>query len=385
MNRTDVLIIGAGPAGSIAALLLARAGLRVRLLDRARFPRHKLCGDTLNPGALAMVRQFGVAHRIEAAALPIRGMVVTGDDGTEIIGEYDAATRGVALPRRDLDALLLETAIDAGVEVDEHVTVLAPHVSETAGRVRVDGVEIAGTRGRLRLEAPMTIAADGRHSRLAFALGLARHPARPRRWAIGAYFENVAGCRAAFGEMHIRQDQYIGICPVPGGLTNACVVVSDPRAGAIADPPALLSSALSHDRLLGDRFASARMIGRPTVIGPLAVDTTRAGVDGLLLAGDAAGFIDPMTGDGLRFAIKGAELAADVARRSIENPSVDAAGELTRRRAQAFAGKWRLNRALRRLVASPRAIALASSAARLWPLPVQHLIARAGDTNARLV
>jgi flavin-dependent dehydrogenase len=379
MSRPDVLIAGAGPAGSIAALLLARAGLRVRLLDRATFPRHKLCGDTLNPGALALVRQFGVADRIEAAGVPIRGMVVTGHDGTEVIGEYGRGTQGVAILRRNLDELLLDAAIEAGVEFQDRVTIAAPIASEAAGRVRVEGVEIASDGRRERLEAPMTIAADGRRSRLAFALGLARHPARPRRWAIGAYFDDVAGCRTGFGEMHIREQQYIGVCPVPGGLTNACIVVSDPRAGAIADPAALLTSALSRDRLLGDRFASAHMVGAPTVLGPLAVDATRAGADGLLLAGDAAGFIDPMTGDGLRFAIKGAELAADVARRAIANPSIDAPGELTRLRAQAFAGKWRLNRALRTLVASPRVIALASSAARLWPVPVEHLIARAGD------
>jgi flavin-dependent dehydrogenase len=179
--------------------------------------------------------------------------------------------------------------------------------------------------------------------------------------------------------MHIRPDCYIGICPVPGGLTNACVVVAEPRGGALAEPAALLKARLWRDPVLADRFASAHMIGKPAVLGPLAVDANRAGVDGLLLAGDAAGFIDPMTGDGLRFAIAGAELAADVARRSGQNPSFDAAGELTRRRADAFAGKWRLNRALRRLVASPRAIALASAGARLWPVPVQQLIARAGD------
>ena len=91
----DVLIAGAGPAGSIAALLLARAGVRVRLLDRATFPRDKLCGDTLNPGALDILRRLGIATDIERAGLPIRGMVVTGAGGVSVHGEYGPGLRGL--------------------------------------------------------------------------------------------------------------------------------------------------------------------------------------------------------------------------------------------------------------------------------------------------
>src|SRR6266850_1390302 len=105
----DVLIVGGGPAGSVAATALARAGARVRLLDRAAFPRDKLCGDTVNPGTLAVLRRLGLSAAIEE-------------------------------------------------------------------------------RG---LRARVTIAADGRHSTLAFGLGLARHPDTPRRWAIGAYVETA--------------------------------------------------------------------------------------------------------------------------------------------------------------------------------------------------
>lgn len=373
----DVLIVGAGPAGSIAALRLARAGLRVRMFDRAAFPRDKLCGDTLNPGALAMLRSTGIARAVEQRGLPIRGMIVTGG-GTEVAGQYDRDLRGVSIVRRELDHLLLGAAIEAGVQFEDGVTVSAPIVSAVGRRRRVTGVEVVTRRGRCHIAAPLTIAADGRHSRLAFQLGLARHPARPRRWAIGAYFEGVP-CRTGFGEMHIRRGRYIGICPVPGGLTNACVVVSNPRRGCLANPAALLTATVSRDGMLGDRFAQGRMVTAPVVLGPLAVDTTAAGVDGLLLAGDAAGFIDPMTGDGLRFAIRGAELAADTALRALSDPALDAPAALTRLRAAEFSGKWRLNRALRGLVASPRGMSVATAAARVWPAFVQQLIARAGD------
>ena len=75
----DVAIAGAGPAGALAALILARAGVRVRVFERARFPRPKLCGDSLNPGACAVLRRLGLADAIARGALPIDGMVVTGD------------------------------------------------------------------------------------------------------------------------------------------------------------------------------------------------------------------------------------------------------------------------------------------------------------------
>ena len=83
-------------------------------------------------------------------------------------------------------------------------------------------------------------------------------------------------------------------------------------AGGWRDPAALLREALTSDPLLAPRFARARAVGAPAVLGPMAVDVSRPGVAGLLLAGDAAGFIDPMTGDGLRYALVGAELAAAV-------------------------------------------------------------------------
>ena len=179
--------------------------------------------------------------------------------------------------------------------------------------------------------------------------------------------------------MHIRCGQYLGVAPVPGGLTNACVVVSEPRGGALAEPEALLVAALRCDPALGPRFADARLVSPVAVLGPLAVDTTAAGVDGLLLAGDAAGFIDPMTGDGMHFAVRGAELAAAVALAALEGSLHDAPAALARARQEAFGSKWRMNRALRGLVASPRAMSWAARGALLCPAAVRRLIALAGD------
>src|SRR5205085_251579 len=105
---------------------------------------------------------------------------------------------------------------------------------------------------------------------------------------------------------------------VPQGCANVCLVVSPALScgegpTGIHDPASLLRRAIDGDPSLRDRFAGARMMTAPVVLGPLAVDARAAGAPGLLLAGDAAGFIDPMTGDGLRFAVRGGELAAEVA------------------------------------------------------------------------
>src|SRR6185503_16154329 len=103
----DVLIVGAGPAGTVAGAILARAGVRVRIVDRARFPRDKLCGDTVNPGTLAMLERLGIADRVRERAVPITGMSITGPGGTCVSASYPAGIAGVALTRRELDAVLL--------------------------------------------------------------------------------------------------------------------------------------------------------------------------------------------------------------------------------------------------------------------------------------
>src|SRR5262245_66319580 len=104
----DVLIAGAGPAGSLAALRLARAGARVLLVDRARFPRDKLCGDTLNPGAMRLADRAGLRARIEAVSRPLDGMLITGGSGVRVRGTYGRGLVARALTRRVLDRVLLD-------------------------------------------------------------------------------------------------------------------------------------------------------------------------------------------------------------------------------------------------------------------------------------
>jgi geranylgeranyl reductase family protein len=369
----DVLIVGAGPAGAVAATVLARAGVRVRLLDRAAFPRDKLCGDTINPGTLAILRRLGLAGGAEARGLPIDGMIVTGEGGVSVEGRYPDDQRGLAISRRDFDAILMEQAIAAGAAFD----------CFTVREAVVDGAIVRGVVGNLRhqLRAKVVIAADGRRSTVAFGLGLARHPPRPKRWAIGAYFEDPL--RSTFGEMHIRRGRYLGVAPMGGGISNVCVVL--PWSGGdcdFRDPPGLLRHAVAAEPVLRHRFGGRSPVRHPIMLGPLAVDVARDDIDGLLLAGDAAGFIDPMTGDGLRFAVRGAELAAAAALEALEHGWAGVHARLAAARRREFAQKWRFNRALRSLVASPAGVRAAAAGARIVPGLVRRLIVRAGDIQA---
>ena len=117
----------------------------------------------------------------------------------------------------------------------------------------------------------------------------------------------------------------------------------------------------------------------PVVLGPLAIDVANEAIAGLLLAGDAAGFIDPMTGDGLFFAMRGGELAADAALDALATGNPDVHVALARQRRRAFIQKWRLNRVLRRLVDCPSALSMAALAASIVPAFVRTLVTTAGD------
>ena len=373
----DAIVCGAGPAGSVAAMVLARGGARVLMVDRAKFPRDKLCGDTINPGTVAILRRLGLFQEVERAASRVDGMIVTGEHGVSVRCQYAAHESGLALLRRDFDHVLMSAAVAAGARLEEATMVRGPLVDDAGGGRRVRGVVLAGRDGKnLRIPAALVIAADGRRSRLAVPLGLTRQPKRPRRWAVGAYFSDVADV-SSFGEMHVRRGRYVGLARVPSGLVNVCAVF--PRGMGLEDPASVLLGQIARDPRLRERFRTARVVERPVVLGPLAVDAAGAGMPGLLLAGDAAGFIDPMTGDGLRFAVRGGELAGSVGLAALAGRLGRPHAQLQRLRQREFGTKWRFNRTVRRLVDRPLTVELAGVAAFTAPWILRRAIRYAGD------
>jgi flavin-dependent dehydrogenase len=380
---SDVVIAGAGPAGALAACLLARAGARVTLLDRCRFPRPKLCGDTLNPGAATLLRLHFDLSPIERRATPITGMLLTGPGPVVIRGEYSDEARGLGVTRDVLDAWLVEEAVAAGTTLVEEATVTAP-LFEADGTV--GGVRVRGRSGSTRaVRGRIVLAADGRRSRLGEACGLSGCAARPRRWAIGAYFEGVAGL-TSLGEMHVRDGHYLGVAPTADGRANACLVQAYRQGeGRWPSPDALLGARLAADPLLGPRFATATAATRATMLGPLAIDTRVPGRAGLLLLGDAAGFIDPMTGDGIRLALTSAEVAAATASAVLNGAVQPCSAYVSYATALRARVGWKrtFNRAMRGLVSSPRSVTMAARGATLWPGVLRAAIRYAGDEIPR--
>lgn len=375
----DVIIAGAGPAGAMAALVLARAGARVLVVDRETFPRDKLCGDTLNPGARSLIASLDLGGGPLDTAPRLSGMVVTGA-GTRVVARYGGGTAGVALSRRVFDAWLLDRAVEAGARFEGGLTVRGPLVDSRRGAPIVRGLTMSrrgAASSLMRVPALLTIAADGRRSAVARALNLAVHPPSPRRWAFGAYATGVAET-TDLGEMHIATGRYVGIAPLAGGIVNVCVVTGPRPQGT--NPMEVIRNALARNRQLQRRFRRASFISEVRVLGPMAVEARAAGVAGALLAGDAAGFVDPMTGDGLHLAMRGAVLAARAGLRALESGDFDAAvRQLEEGRRLEILPKVRFNRALRRLVESRIAVGTAAWGARLAPGAVRWAVRYAGD------
>lgn len=377
----DVIIAGAGPAGSIAAIVLARAGARVLVVDRETFPRDKLCGDTLNPGALRVLDTLGLRGGPLLHAWPLAGMRVTGP-GTEVTASYPPGQVGLAVSRRDLDAWLLAEAERAGAKCEQGLAVRRALMSDGRHGDAVRGVVVTPPgrpSAELRLPARLTIAADGRRSILARSLGLSLTSQAPRRWAFGVYATGVPGL-ASHGEMHIRGKRYIGVAPLSASIANICVVTPPRPAGRT--PADVIRAAIAADADLRERLSDVQFVDRVRVLGPLASDVRRPGMCGLLMAGDACGFVDPMTGDGLTIAIRGALLAAGEALRALESGDLAGAPErLDAARRRELGGKLRFNRLVRGLVERPAAVNAASIGARGWPGLVRRAICYAGDAR----
>jgi menaquinone-9 beta-reductase len=374
----DVLVAGAGPAGSIAALVLARAGARVLIIDRDAEPRGKLCGDTLNPGAVSLLEELAAGDGPVAASPRIPGWIVTAP-GVRMRSGYRPGLAGRTVERRWLDPWLLGLAVAAGARFEGGLRVRGAIVDSSGACPVVRGVTVA-SRGRSSgspLAAGLTIAADGRTSVVGRSVGLTRYRPSPRRWAFGTYVTGIADA-GEWGEMHVRRGLYLGIARVDGATFNVCAATGARPPGRT--PREVLRGVIAADPILAARFADATFDREVRVLGPLGVDAPVPGMAGLLLAGDAAGFIDPMTGDGLHLAMRGGRLAAAEALRVLETGDVaGAVPRLRRARRQAFGSKQRFNRTLARLIDSSAGFSIAVRSATIAPPLIRWLVRRAGD------
>lgn len=358
----DVIVVGAGPAGSATASFLAARGADVLLLDRAHFPRDKVCAEYLSPEASRVLDAMGVLDKVEAAGgAQLRGMLVRAPSGESFRGHFAGSHRfrgfrdsGLALRRTILDTILLDHARSVGARVMEGVR--AVDVVIEAGRAA--GVVVADADGSRRaLQSRFLVGADGLRSIVSRRLGLARRSRWPARVALVGHYTGVAGM-SEVGEMHVDDHGYLGLAPVGNGVVNVAVVVPVSRAKEIAGARSEFLEEWIDDRPhLRERFAGARQVNEVRATGPFASAVRRAWSPGAAVVGDAADFFDPFTGEGIYAALRGGEMLGGFLRAALSAPSQQADVHLAayeRARRKEFAGKWKLERLVGTAVAFPR-------------------------------
>jgi len=325
----DVLVVGAGPAGSTSAQRLARAGFRVALLDARTFPRFKACGEFMSPECLPMLADLGVtaemersgARAVSAMRLFAHGRTVEGRF-VDVGAARAPAAHGWALRREVFDQVLLESArATPGVEVFEGWRV-ASLARDAGGRVL--GLEACGPGGERRaFRAAWTVGADGLRSLVGGQLGAREEIPWLRKLALTTRYAGVPWGAAA--EVHFFDGGYVAAAPVDGGLVSVNVILDMERnraAGLTRD--ARFERSLARLPAIAARLAAGRRVDPVRGLGPLAARTRAQTFDGAALVGDAAGYVDPVTGEGLFFALRGAALLSEELARALHARRTDA-------------------------------------------------------------
>ena len=321
----EVIVVGGGPAGSVTATALAEAGHRVLLLDKASFPRHKACSEYLVADGARVLRDLGMEREMLAAgAHRLEAMRVYSPGGRSFLADFAQAKPGVTamgLTRYRMDALLLDRARAAGVDVREQAHVR--DLIQVDGRVQGVEATIVGIWESIR--AAVVVGADGHHSVVSRSLGLDHSMRWPQRTGLVAHYRGIQGLDRN-GEMHVTTHGYVGLAPLEDGLMNVAVV-SDSTAVVQREDTIerYFRETLDAIPVVAGRFQRAERVGPIRGVGPLARRVRKVSGDGYLLVGDAAGFLDPFTGDGMFDAMRGGQLAGPVLSAALRAGTVDAA------------------------------------------------------------
>ena len=320
--RYEVVIAGAGPAGSVLALLLARAGAAVLLLDRATFPRPKPCGDCLSAEATRLLDRLGLLPDVLACAPALlRGWRILGPDQTgfttrfEDFGDPDPHVQhAIAIERSVLDRVLLDAARAAGAAVLTGATVTDLCFEADV----VCGVQARTAAGDRTFRARLTVGADGLRSRVARRLGAVARAPRVRKLSLTTHAA-VGRDLGGFGEMHSCGTLCVGVAPVSSrhGGHNITLVADAARYGrdVARDPRAFFTRAL---RALPALDLGTVEPHELLASGPFDSPMRRTTFDGAALVGDAAGYFDPFTGQGVYQAMAGATALANVVTPALE-------------------------------------------------------------------
>lgn len=366
----DVIVVGAGPAGALAARQAARRGLRTLLVERRRLPRDKVCGGCLNERAVSVLRLAGLDGRtLDAGALPTRSFQLHSGRRrfeTPLPG-------GLALSRRTFDALLAAAAVESGAALLQETTAEVGPLVDAGRRVTLR----AADGPRAELTARVVVSADGLgHSSLrGGAPWAASQVARGARLGLGAVLEG-AGSAVPAGviRMAVGRGGYVGLVRVEAGRLNVAAAVDEPwlrdRGGPAAATERLLTAA-----------------GFSTVAGwheadwhgtlPLTRQTPRRAAERLLLLGDATGYVEPFTGEGMAWALAAAWEAAPLVERAARAWRPELTGQWESLHARVVSRRQAWCRLLAAGLRRPWVVEAALAAAALapgWTAPlVRHL------------
>ncbi len=309
----DIIIVGASIAGSSTAIALAKKGHRILILDRAVFPRHKCCGEGIMPQGVAVLEELGVLSRVLARGVRFRGIRFRSLGGVWAEADFPPMAGkpafGIAMRRYDLDDLILQKA-----EAFPNVTVRQGF--RVLGVLR-DGSWIKGIEGspveapdrREVFRAPLTIGADGRNSVFHTGCGVAKTYLRRKRYGVTGHLTGVEAV-----------SPYVEVLSVPGGEIFVAPCGERQRLVALLLEKQTMSS-LAGDltgRFLqflrsapgfGQRMEKSELIPPVLIAGPLGFDLKPCYGPGFLLIGDSAGFLDPITGEGMTLTLKSVQAA----------------------------------------------------------------------------
>jgi len=307
----DVIIAGAGPAGSSAAIHLVTQGARVLLVEQKKFPRPKLCGEFISPECLNHFERLGVSEQmLQAGGELVTQTVFYSRSGRSIKVPsqwFDNKNVALGLSRAEMDHRLLERARSVGAEIKEDTQASG---LLTEGK-RAAGVQLKSETGTVEATAAVVIDATGRARSLVHRV---REQSRPQKASLVAFKAHLENARAEphTCEIYSYPGGYGGLSQVENGLSNLCFIAAakDVRE-CESDPETVMRKLVAKNSRAAQTLADARAHDQWLAVSLEGFGRNEpAPLDGLLTAGDSAAFIDPFTGSGMLMALEGGELAA---------------------------------------------------------------------------
>nr|WP_285578423.1 geranylgeranyl reductase family protein [Actinoallomurus iriomotensis] len=369
-TEADVIVVGAGPAGSATAYHLAQAGLDVLLLEKTVFPREKVCGDGLTPRATKQLLKMGVD--LDAPGwIRNKGLRIIGGGVRMELPWPDLSSYpdyGLVRTRMDFDQILAERAVAAGAKLRMNTSVTEPILDDTG---RITGVVAKTPDGEVRFSAPLVVAADGNSTRLSLALGLRKRDDRPMGVAVRRYYTSP---RHDDDYLESWLELWDGERLLPGygwvfgvgdGTSNVGLgLLNTSDAFKNVDYRALLRSWLAG---MPEEWGYVEENATGPVRGaalPMGFNRTPHYTRGLLLVGDAGGMINPFNGEGIAYAMESAEMAAEVIVQAIGRPTAAqrerALHDYPQVLKQAYGGYYTLGRVFVKAIGDPRLMKFAT-------------------------